>query len=295
VPPVENCANGVDDDCDGLVDSMDTSCAGACPGSVAITTPGGRYTAPLVPHVHTGSCGGAGSEAYFNFTLAAASDVFLTTHASQPIDTVLYVRPTNCGGSESACNADADGLTTSTLRLTNLAAGTYQVFVDTAVAMSAMITLDAYIATPGPLSDRCGNPQFIAAGSTTLAAATCTGIAADYTASTTCFGRGAAADRVYYFYLPTARAVTFSSCGSGTNYDTVAYLRNVCSDGTPAQEPACNDDGCGGSSTLCSSPFWRSTMTATIGPGLFYFFADGYDAPPSTCGCGNFSYAITGL
>jgi hypothetical protein len=271
---------------------------GTCSGSTSITAPGGRYSAALVPHVHQGTCGGAGAEAYFSFTLSATSDVFLTTHMSSPINTVLYVRRDNCTGTQVGCSTDADGRTTSTLRLTSLAAGTYNVFVDTVSGVtSGTVTLDAYISAPGTASDRCGNPTFIAAGTSSLTG-NIVGFANDYVPAPggDCT-QGARGERVFYFYLPTARSVTVNGCASSPYlYDQVIYVRNVCSDGSAAAQAVCNDDdGCGGSPSFCNSGRYNSSFTQTLGPGLYYFFVDGYLVGNACDTMGDYSFTITGL
>ncbi len=294
-PPMESC-NGTDDDCDGTIDEGCGSCSG-CTGAVGVSAPGGRYDVPLGAHVHSGSCGGSGgSEGYLTFTLATASDVFITTHHAGSTDTVLYVRDCTCGGPEisGACNDNADGRTTSRLRLLNLPAGTYNVVVDTKTTTSGSIPVDVYITTPGAESDRCGNPTFITAGTTTLTGNTCS-FAADYTPAvvTGCpyIGSGGAQDRVFYFYVPTSRTVTVSGCTAGSLYDQTAYVRTVCTDGSASAQPACNDDGCGGPAQ-CDRAL-RSAFSTTLGPGLYYFVVDGYQG--GTCDCGAYELSITGL
>jgi len=291
VPPTELC-NGVDDNCDSVVDEGCGSCA-SCGGATSVSAPGGRFMVPLVANAETGSCGGGGSEGYLTFTLTTAADVFITTHHSA-VDTVLYVRECSCDGAERACNDDADGLVSSALQLTSLAAGTYNVFVDTETTMSGPIAVDIYISVPGTESDRCGNPSFISAGTTSITGNTCS-FGADYepAASTGCpfVGSGGANERVYYAYLPTARAVTFNGCVAGSSYDQTIFLRDVCSDGALANQQECNDDGCSGPPQCDRAR--RSSMSATIGPGLYYFFADGYLG--GTCDCGDFAYATSGL
>ncbi len=273
----------------------------ACTGATVITAPGGRYTATLVPHVEQGTCGGAGPEAYFTFTLASVSDVFLATHMSMGVNTVLYVRSCGCTGTQIAggCNTDADGQATSRLTLTNLAAGTYHVFVDTVSGTPiGPVTLDAYITTPGVPGDRCGNPTFIPAGTTSIAGDTCTVPGDDETMLTgtpSCLYVGNGNERIYYFFLPTARSVTFSGCGGTTVYDSLAYVRTVCTDEAGGSQVACDDDGCGGAGGSCANPTWRSTFTQTLGPGLFYFLADGFGSAGGSCNCGLYTYAITGL
>ncbi len=53
--------------------SLASCVAGACPGSLAVPLPGGRFTVTLGANVETGSCGGAGSEAYLAFAVTAVS------------------------------------------------------------------------------------------------------------------------------------------------------------------------------------------------------------------------------
>jgi len=294
-PPTEVCGNGVDDDCDSMIDEGCGSC-GICPGAAVVTAPGGRYSVTLGAPTHTGSCGGAGSEAYLSFTLTAASDVFIATHGAG-IDTVVYVRSCECTGTEVGCNDNADGLTTSALHLTSVAAGSYNVLIDTKAPMSASFNVDIYISAPGTASDRCGNPTLIPAGATSVSGNTC-GFGSDYDLANVAgdcpyVSGGNAVERVYYFYVPTSRSVTFNGCTAGTAYDTTIYVRRVCTDPIPANQVACNDDGCGGA-PACDKKV-RSTMTTTLGPGLYYFFADGYDDGAWPCPCGNYDFAISGL
>jgi len=293
-PPTETC-NGVDDDCDGTTDEGCGACS-ACTGSTTVSAPGGRYSVSLGAHSRTGSCGGAGSEAYLTFTLTDASDVFITTHDTGSVDTVLYVRDCTCDGSEIACNDNADGLNTSTLRLTNLSAGTYNVIVDTKAAMSATVSVDVYVSQPGAESDRCGNPTFIPAGTTNISGNTCAfnhdyDITAD---SIDCqYSRaGDTQDVVYYFYLPTSRSVNFGGCLSGVTVDEVFYIREVCSTPGITNQVACNDDGCGGPPG-CGSKY-RADLYATLGPGLYYFIMDGWN-PDISCDCGDWQAMLSGI
>ncbi|MCZ7681702.1 MAG: putative metal-binding motif-containing protein [Sandaracinaceae bacterium] len=303
--PAEDCTNGADDDCDGSADCMDTDCAthpacascAACAGATPVGPPGGRYTVTLGADAHAGSCGGSGgSEAYLSLSIGTTSDVFIATHGAG-VDTVVYVRNCNCTGTERACNDNADGYTTSMLRLTSLPAGDYQIIVDTKAAMSASVDVHVYVTTPGVESDRCGNPTLVPAGATSVTGSTCT-YSSDYLpvpVTGSCYvSSGGDRDRVYYFVVPTTRSVTFSSgCLSG-QYDQTVFIRSICTDETLGAQMSCNDDsGCGGS-TACNSGRWNAGTTVTLSPGLYFFFADGY-YDGTTCGCGSYNFTVTGV
>jgi hypothetical protein len=222
--------------------------------------------------------------------------VFITTHQAGSTDTVLYVRDCNCSGAERACNDDADGRSTSTLRLTSLAAGTYNVFVDTKAPTSGTLPVDIYITAPGAESDRCGNPSFIPAGTSSISGETCS-YTEDYVPTTTVdcdfAGVGEAWDRVYYFYLPTTTTVGFDGCNGVSSYDETIFIRDVCTSGSAADQVMCMDDNCTGSAAMCDGVY-RAANTVTLPAGLYYFFADGWGTDVG-CSCGNFQYDLTGI
>ncbi len=297
-PPAEVC-NGVDDDCDTVVDEGCGSCA-ACPGATNITpeegvTGGGRYTGTLTAGTsgYTGSCGGAGAEVLFTFTTTAVKDVFLTSHGSA-FDTVLYVRDCNCAGTQRACSDDADGRNTSVLFLRDLPAGTYNVFLDAkTTGGGGAWQLDAYFSNPGRTGDRCGDPILLTSAGAT--GNTCE-FTHDYTPVSCGFASsGGDKEMVYYFLISTTSTVTFETCGSsihcpgvGSCIDTTIYVRNTCS--SASSQAGCNEDACGYKITGVNI---QSRLTLTLSPGLYYFFLDAY--PTSSYGCGNFVITTTGL
>jgi hypothetical protein len=297
IPPSETC-NGRDDDCDGTNDEGCTGCT-ACPGSTTVSPPGGRYNVALTPNVRSSStCGGSGSEALLTLTLTLTSDVFISTHGA-PIDTVVYARRCNCDGSEIACNDDADGQATSALRLTSLSPGTYAIVVDSKTVSTATVPVDVYVSPATTQGDRCGNPLPIAPGTTRLTGTTC-GRSANYDlVDGGACANGAAADgedAVYYFYVPTARTVTFNGCRTGNTYDGTLYIRSVCSGFTTAHQIACNDDNCSSGTATCDT--YRPNLSTTLQPGLYYLFVDGYvhgGTPPTCAQCGTFDLAVSGL
>jgi hypothetical protein len=297
MPPAETC-NGIDDDCDMMVDEGCGGC-GSCPGTTTVVAPGGRFSPTLGPHALSGSCGGAGgSETYFTFTLGTPSDVFITTHGSG-IDTVLYVRRCACAGTEVGCNDDADGQTTSVLRLPALAADTYNVIVDTKSAMSAPVQVDIYISPPGAAGDRCGNPTLIAAGTTNITGSTCA-FTDEYepvtdTEPLNCpfTGAGFGPEQVFYFVVPTARTVNVDGCTMPTDYDSTIYMRSVCSDPALPAQVMCNDDNCPGVPD-CGAGY-RSSRSVAVGPGVYYLMIDGYGDVGDVCPCGNYRFDLSGI
>ncbi len=288
VPPAELCGNGVDDDCDTMIDEgCMAGCTGTCAGARPVTGSGGRFTAMLAAGTDTGTCGGAGSEAIYTFTLTGTSDVFITTHGT-PIDTVVYVRSCSCTGTEVGCNDDADGVTSSVVQLNALAGGTYTVFIDTKVAMSAMVTADIYISPAAAAGDRCGRPtRFV--GPTAMGN-TC-GMASDTNGNCEFTGSLDGPDRVYYLLVTgAARDIAFDTCTGCTGYDSSLELRRVCTPTGLADRLGCNDDSC--RSTCGGSGRARQSRVATTGlaPGLYYVFVDGYGAF-----CGDYVLTSTGL
>jgi hypothetical protein len=218
--------------------------------------------------------------------------VFIATHGSST-DTLLYVRSCSCTATEVACNDDADGASTSALRLPNLAPGTYTVFVDTKSASAATVSLDLSVTEPGSESERCGNPSVIAPGSTELSGETC-GFQDDYQfrATDACVGEsGFANDRVFYFYPPEAGTVTFDGCRSGHDYDSAVAIRSVCTG--QSQQVACVDDAdCGGGRWTCGGGT-RSSVSEALPAGLYYVIVDGYGT--TGCPCGSYRFSVSGI
>ena len=104
-----------------------------------------------------------------------------------------------------------------------------------------------------------------------------------------CGSSGGSPERVYQWIPTTSGAATFATCGAGTSYDTVLYVRSgACTNGT---QVACNDDAC---ATSTGSNL-ASRVTANVTAGQSYFvIVDGYGGrsgnyaltitPPTVCG-----------
>jgi hypothetical protein len=307
--PDEICTNGVDDDCNGLVDDGCGSTCTPCTGAVDVlgTSPtGSRFTGTTAGSSgHSGTCGGGSApEALYKLTIGTTSDVFITTHGTG-FDTVVYVRECNCNGTQVACNDDADGRTTSMIHLRDLAAGTYNLFVDgkTASAMGSY-QLDVYVTAPGLEGDRCGDPvRLTSAGYTYLSPNETCNLTADYIPNKvgdcgTYIGTGEAEEMVFYFYVPADDTdLTFSTChlplSDFTYFDTALYVRGICNSSGASNQLACAEDIRCGSGDL----FRRlTTLTVTLDRGLYYLMVDGYAQEPSIgYECGEFYLSVTGL
>ena len=138
---------------------------------------------------------------------------------------------------------------------------------------------------------------FIPAGTTSISG-TILGYTNDYTDAVTtgCTYTSAREDRVYYFYLPASQSVTFDGCaGVGSRFDEIIYVRSVCTDAALGNQVVCNDDDACGGNVFCDSGKFNAGFTATLGPGLYFFFADGYLTGGSCDTLGNFVYTISGL
>jgi hypothetical protein len=98
-------------------------------------------------------------------------------------------------------------------------------------------------------------------------------------------------ERVYRWTPSSSGVATFQTCGSGTNYDSVVYVRSGTCTGS---QLSCNDDG---PCATSNSSDLGSRATANVTAGQTYFVVvDGYNGrsgsysltvtPPTTCGNG---------
>ena len=76
--------------------------------------------------------------------------------------------------------------------------------------------------------------------------------------------------KVFTWTPGTSGTATVRSCGTGTNYDTVLYVRQGACSGP---ERACNDDAC----TIVSGFNWGSSVNVSVTAGTTYtIVVDGY-------------------
>src|SRR5207244_6989840 len=112
----------------------------------------------------------------------------------------------------------------------------------------------------------CGGPIDIPA-----AGGTVTGATAGASALTgSCGDSGGAPETVFRWTPAVSGTATIQTCGAGTNYDSVLYLRTNC---TAGPDLVCNDDACANASGAAVAS--RITPTVTAGQTLF-IVVDGF-------------------
>jgi hypothetical protein len=98
-----------------------------------------------------------------------------------------------------------------------------------------------------------------------------------------CGNSGTSPEVVFQWTPSLSGTATIATCGAGTNFDSVLYLRSgTCASGS---EVGCNDDACTNSTGL----FRASRLTPTVTAGQTYFIVvDGYGGAQGT-----FSLTVT--
>src|SRR5206468_8947724 len=96
---------------------------------------------------------------------------------------------------------------------------------------------------------------------------------------------GTAPEQVFQWTPTVSGTATIQTCGAGTTFDTVLYLRSgACASG-PEVAAGCNDDACLNATGLNRS----SRLTPTVTAGQTYFIVvDGYGGAQGT-----FSLTVT--
>ena len=256
------------------------TCAGAQVIPFVTTTAGGggtviRGTLAGASDDYTGGCGDTGGRdvVYRLTTTGGGQDLFITTIGSAA-DTVVYLRRGGC----TAGNIDCQSAYRSTvdpnvvLIRDNLPAGDYYIIVDGQDAsQTGTFRLEVNWTADDVEGDGCGQPFEWPPGTSELCNDT-HDESAEYSGSC----GGSDRDHVYYYVVPagTPGDYLFHTCNSGTDFDTVLYLRRACQNGAPAAEVRCNDD----LGDLCSSARNRSGIASLfdpLDPGIYYLFVDG--------------------
>src|SRR2546425_104635 len=131
------------------------------------------------------------------------------------------------------------------------------------------------------LAGSCSSPTVLPAQGGTFGGAT-SGTSA---LAGSCGSSGTAPEQVFQWTPTASGTATIQTCGAGTTFDTVLYMRSgACANG-PEMAAGCNDDAC----TNATGMYRASRLTPSVAAGQTYFIVvDGYGGAQ-----GIFSLAIT--
>ncbi len=284
----------------------------ACSRATVIPAAGGTFTGTTSGTSSlAGTCGSSGSspEQAFQWTPAVSGPATIETCGSgTTYDSVLYLRAASCAtGAEVQCNDDACANSTGLVRASRLtpsvtAGTTYYIVVDgyagsrgsfalrvtppgasttTTTAPTTTSTTTTSSTTSTTLAGAaCGSATVIPAGGGTFTGTT----SGTSTLAGTCGISGLAPERVFQWTPTTSGIATIQTCGAGTNYDSVLYVRSpTCT--SPEVTAGCNDDACPNASGL----FRASKVMPSVTAGQTYFIVvDGYAGSS-----GSFTLSVT--
>src|SRR5213078_543462 len=239
---------------------------GGCSSPRVIPASGGTVSgATSGTSALVGSCGSSGTapERVYQWTPAVSGTATIQPcGAGTTFDTVLYLRSGACAsGREVAagCNddtcANASGLFRASRITPTVTAGqTYFIVVDGYAGATGTFSLT--VTPPGdaaptttttlPGGGACSSPAAIPAQGGTMSGAT-SGASA---LAGSCGSSETSPERVYQWTPAVSGTATIQTCGAGTSFDTVLYLRSgVCGSG-PEMAAGCNDDACANASGL---------------------------------------------
>src|SRR5213593_554449 len=257
----------------------------ACNNVTVIPAGGGTFSGTTSgTSTLAGTCGSSGSspEKVFQWTPSLSGPATIETCGSgTTYDSVLYLRAASCAtGAEVQCNddacANASGLFRASRITPTVTAGTtYYIVVDGYAGSSGSFALRVTpLGAPSSTTSTtlagaaCGSATVIPAGGGTFTGTT----SGTSTLAGTCGISGLAPERVFQWTPTTSGTATIQTCGAGTTYDSVLYLRSpTCT--SPEVTNGCNDDACPNASGL----FRASKVTPVVAAGQTYFIVvDGY-------------------
>ncbi|MGF1466881.1 MAG: hypothetical protein ACFCGT_12180 [Sandaracinaceae bacterium] len=206
----------------------------------------------------SGSCiqGGSAPEVVYVLEVADRSQVQVVQ--TSRYDGALYLL-SECGepATELACNDDAGSTRESRLDVT-LDPGRYYLVVDGFGDSAGTYELQVTTVGVQSLAQLCGQAASLSPGQAVTG--TTVGAADSFQAS--CAGNAQSPERLYSLDVSTRSRVRVRM---QSTHDGALYLRSSCLD--PTTEVACNDD---------HRDTNHSMITATVAPGTYFVFADGY-------------------
>lgn len=257
--------------------TVPSSPAGVCSAATAIPGAGGTFTGTTSGTGSlAGSCGFSidAPERVFLWTPAASGTATIQTcGAGTNFDTVLYVRGSSCTGAEMACNDDACAISDGTShgsRVTPVVTAGQPVAIVVDGFRGQAGTYSLTVTPPagggGAGSGSCASPTVIPPAGGSVSGTT-SGTSA---LSGSCGSSGTSPERVFSWTPTTSGIATIQTCGAGTGYDTVLYVRNG---GCTGADLACSDDAC----DVAGLPHKGSLVTPRVTAGTtYYIVVDGF-------------------
>jgi len=231
--------------------------------------------------VDTGTTAAVGAgELVFAASVTGGSPMTVTPGSSAGVPYTQRARNSSGSSFEEDITSSAAGAQRGTATL-GTATGWYAVCAvfhptlatTTTSTGSTTTTAIATTTTTTTLAGACNNPTAIPAQGGTFSGTT-SGASSQ---AGSCGSSGSAPERVFQWTPALSGTATIETCGAGTNFDSVLYLRSgVCAGGA---EVGCNDDACVNSSGLLRA----SRITPTVTAGQTYFIiVDGYSGASGT-------------
>ncbi len=270
----EVCGDGLDNNCDGLVDAADPVCR---PGNDTCASPfalsPGTAIWSTFGYADDGAVGCAAgvmaADAFFSFILTERHDVRVQVRGPAPGIAVEVRSQCTLPASALAC---ASGGTSATVALADLAAGAYAVVVDTVTGQDIEVSL--LLDPPSAAQMVAGNGSCFSAFSVSDAGGFYSGSTATLVDSSTggC-GTTAAPNAVFRLDLLETQRVALTAEGSA--FDTVLYVRR--GDCTAGTEVGCNDD-------VGSGRTWSYLDLGPLDADTYWIFVDGNSAAAVSSG-----------
>ena len=204
-----------------------------------------------------GSCvSGDAPEHVYAFTLEQRSQVQIVLNST--FDGALYLQGA-CGQSRSELGCNDDAPTTSRSELNaSLEVGTYFVVVDGFGGAAGTYDLAVSASPLQSVAELCAGATLLQSGQPV--AGSTTGAPDSFQA--TCAGQARSGDRVYAIDVAQRSRLRVRM---QSTFDGALHVRRECAD--PSSELLCNDD---------FRDTQHSLVTATVDPGRYFVFADGY-------------------
>jgi hypothetical protein len=261
----------------------------ACASPTVVPSEGGTFTGTTSgASTQSGTCGstGASPEKVFQWTpLLSGTATIQTCGSGTGFDSVVYVRSGSCTGSQLSCNDDTSGCSTlsgadqgSRVRPTVTAGQTYYIFVDGYNGANGNFALT--VTPPTPAGGACASPTVIPPDGGTFTGTT----SGSSTQTGSCGSTGNSPEKVFQWTPARSGTARIQTCGSGTAFDSVLYMRSGSCTGS---QLSCNDDTNGCPTGAGSNIGSRLSPTVTAGQ-TYYIFVDGYNGAS-----GNFTLSVT--